>query len=48
MTDVVIDIGICETAEDDPRRFALLRNEGDASGNLVVSVVQDGLLRTLR
>ncbi len=35
VADVDIDIGICETAPEDPRRFTLLRNEGLASGTLV-------------
>jgi hypothetical protein len=35
VADVDIDIGICETSPDDPRKFALLRNEEVASGNLV-------------
>ena len=33
--DVDIDIGICETAPDALRKFAIFRNEGMASGQLV-------------
>ena len=33
--DVDIDIGLCETAPGDPRKFALLRNEGVSSGELM-------------